>query len=209
MAETVACQNCKGTGLRYDSGDLHRSPGMIPCGQCVRGRVTKAERKVPRYDQKIPGDTNPVAELYDDKGATLAEALRQTLRRGKPKEAAPPGPFDLMLDSGDRYLEHLDDIAREDAAGLRESQKSYGNSWKSRGGVGAYMMLARKADRLDNRVKRMPANGGSAYDIFMHVFADQRAEGVIDDVRDLRRYLMLVEAEMRARGFRAVHRDNK
>lgn len=122
-------------------------------------------------------------------------------------------------DSGEGFLKELNVIAQEDAAGLKKAYESYGPSWKQRGGVGAFMMLARKWDRLENRVKR--AIGGrfsslrdrdiaavAAYDIFGHIAADQRAEGVIDDVRDLRRYLMLVEAEMRARGFGAVHRDN-
>ena len=119
------------------------------------------------------------------------------------------------------YLDHLDNIAEEDAEGLRRAQESYGNSWKSRGGVGAFMMLARKWDRLENRIKRMlagtgqPTHGDSVaypYDIFAHIAADDRSEGVIDDVRDLRRYLMLVEAEMRSYGApsaTSTHRDNQ
>lgn len=129
-------------------------------------------------------------------------------------------------DSGDEYLNQLDIIAKEDAEGLKKAQQSYGNSWKQRGGVGAFMMLARKWDRLENRLKKEPlflhsndkmlenrdlppTTKGHPYDIFGHVIADQRAEGVIDDIRDLRRYLMLVEAELRAQGFDATHRDNK
>lgn len=116
------------------------------------------------------------------------------------------------------FLEHLDDIAGEDVAGLNKAQQSYGDSWKRRGGVGAFMMLARKWDRLENRVKtgikRHPNIQGedvTPYDIFEHIAADDRAEGLIDDIRDLRRYLMLVEAEMRCRGSKAAkstHRDN-
>jgi len=101
------------------------------------------------------------------------------------------------------YLAELGGIAQEDAEGLTKAQASYGNSWKQRGGVGAFMMLARKWDRMENRVARV------GYDVFEAVIQDQRAEGVIDDIRDLRRYLMLVEAELRARGFQATHRDNK
>lgn len=119
----------------------------------------------------------------------------------------------LLIDSGLGYLDQLNDVAQEDVAGLKKAQQSYGNSWKQRGGVGAFMMLARKWDRLENRVERtlMAVNGGdpvAAYDVFGHVAADSRAEGVIDDIRDLRRYLMLVEAELRARGLSATHRDN-
>jgi len=114
---------------------------------------------------------------------------------------------DIMNDSGDEFLKMLAPIAADDAEGLRRAQQSYGNSWKSRGGVGAFMMLARKWDRLENRVKKSSALGGE-YDIFAHIASDERSEGIIDDVRDLRRYLLLVEAEMVARGFDAQHRDN-
>lgn len=117
-----------------------------------------------------------------------------------------------MTDSGDKYLEKLEVVAAKDVQGLLKAQKSYGDSWKKRGGVGAFMMLARKWDRLEKRMQEKPKydNGafGNPYDIFGHITADQRSEGVIDDIRDLRRYLILVEAEMLARGFEAEHRDN-
>ena len=38
-------------------------------------------------------------------------------------------------------------IAKQDAQKLHEAEQSYGDSWKKRGGVGAFMMLARKWDR--------------------------------------------------------------
>lgn len=122
-------------------------------------------------------------------------------------------------------LDHLADIAKEDVAGLLKAQQSYGDSWKRRGGVGAFMMLARKWDRLENGLR--PGDGSCShranfatkigdcdgnpapYDIFAALEMDKRAEGFIDDVRDLRRYLMLVEAEARARGsLHGTHRDN-
>lgn len=109
----------------------------------------------------------------------------------------------LRDDSGTKFLDELDKIAAEDAVGLKEAQKSYGESWKIRGGVGAFMMLARKFDRLQIRVEKLN------WDIFEAIISDQRSEGIIDDVVDLRRYLMLVEAEMRARGFKSKHRDNE
>lgn len=103
------------------------------------------------------------------------------------------------------YLDHIKNVANEDAAGLIESDKSYGDSWKRRGGVGAFMMLARKWDRLENHVREAK----DKWDIFRAAETDQRSEGVIDDIRDLRRYLMLVEAELRARGINPGHRDNQ
>ena len=104
------------------------------------------------------------------------------------------------------YLHELQEVANEDVAGLEKAEQSYGNSWKRRGGVGAYMMLARKMDRLELQVSK------HGYDIFKAAAEDSRAEGVIDDIRDLRRYLMLVEAELRAHGCEAArssHRDNE
>jgi len=84
----------------------------------------------------------------------------------------------------------VNEIAHEDVQRLHEAEKSYGNSWKQRGGVGAFMMLARKWDRIENQTQR------EKYDIFETIRIDSREEGVIDDIRDLRRYLLLVEAEM-------------
>tara|TARA_R110000765_G_scaffold176610_2_gene281794 strand:+ start:145 stop:555 length:411 start_codon:yes stop_codon:yes gene_type:complete len=96
-------------------------------------------------------------------------------------------------------------IAKADVVALEKAEKSYGDSWKKRGGVGSFMMLARKWDRLEKQVENMD------YDVFEAIRDDNREEGVIDDVRDLRRYLMLVEAEilrtaeLDAKKLRAVH----
>ena len=38
-------------------------------------------------------------------------------------------------------------IAQKDLDALKRAEESYGNSWRRRGGVGAFMMLARKFDR--------------------------------------------------------------
>jgi len=109
---------------------------------------------------------------------------------------------DFEKDSGEGFLEQLSVISSEDVAGLKTAYESYGPSWKQRGGIGAYMMACRKFDRMEQRLKKI------GYDIFKGIVTDTRGEGLIDDVRDLRRYLMLIEAEMRARGFQRAHRDN-
>lgn len=103
------------------------------------------------------------------------------------------------------YLDFLEVIAEEDVAGLKKAEESYGDSWKKRGGVGAFMMLARKWDRIEKQVSHRDTGAldakfpGDRWNIFAHVEADDRPEGLIDDIRDLRRYLMLVEGELRAR----------
>lgn len=97
-----------------------------------------------------------------------------------------------MTNSTSNY-ELIATVAAADAEALRVKGASYGDSWKRRGGVGAFMMLARKWDRLELAAARC------GYDVFAAARAGAHAglaEGVLDDVRDLRRYLLLVEGEV-------------
>ena len=105
------------------------------------------------------------------------------------------------------YLDFLDKVVQDDVEALREAEESYGDSWKKRGGVGAFMMLARKFDRIENQINSpcMRVDGEKetvevqAYDIFEYLARTGLVDGLLDDVQDLRRYLTLVEAEMRSR----------
>lgn len=90
------------------------------------------------------------------------------------------------------YIDHLGTVAAMDCAGLLEAHKHYGDSCLKRGGAGLFMMLARKWDRLENQI------GNHNYDMFAAYDADQRKEGLLDDIRDLRRYLMIAEAHLMA-----------
>jgi len=109
-----------------------------------------------------------------------------------------------MADKKLMHLVHLKNVALEDAMVTEITDTDYAASWKKRGGVGAFMMLARKWDRLENTVEQ------AGYDIFQAVAKDSRPEGAIDDIRDLRRYLLLVEAELRLRyGVPLTERDKK
>lgn len=92
-------------------------------------------------------------------------------------------------------LTKLPAVVGADILGLIEAEKSYGDSWKKRGGVGAFMMFARKWDRIENAVQK------TNWDVFEALKADRRPEGIIDDIRDLRRYLALAEAEAIANGW--------
>jgi hypothetical protein len=121
-----------------------------------------------------------------------------------------------LPDSGRGYLDQLVSIAQSDVATIEEKENAYGSSWKRAGGIGAFMMFARKWDRLKQRVAAPVADGpdapGAARDnVFEHIAADRRSEGVIDDIRGLRQYLLLVEAEMAARGAVEIGtaRDNR
>lgn len=98
-------------------------------------------------------------------------------------------------------FEILGDVSFTDDVVLREKRLSYGDSWQKRGGVGAYMMLARKWDRLENVCLQFGYNifdavlrsdvvrEGNVNPISVHL----KKDGVLDDIRDLRRYLLLVE----------------
>ena len=94
-------------------------------------------------------------------------------------------------------------VAEADVVTLLRKQTEYGPSWKRRGGVGAFMMLARKWDRLEEQVKR------DGYDIFASCANDTRPEGILDDIADLRRYLLLVEAQVMLGRVPAEYLDRK
>ena len=88
-------------------------------------------------------------------------------------------------------VDYLESIAQNDVKIIKEKDKEYGSSWKKRGGIGAFHMLARKWDRLEVAVTKQYGD-----DIFLAIREDERPEGILDDIRDLRRYLMLVESEI-------------
>jgi len=86
--------------------------------------------------------------------------------------------------------ENMKNIAQEDINTLKKAEDSYGDSWKRRGGIGAFMMLARKFDRIENQTSQ------HNWDIFEAGDVYAGDEGLLDDIRDLRRYLILVENEL-------------
>lgn len=86
--------------------------------------------------------------------------------------------------------ERIAEIALNDVDVLKEKGAAYGDSWKKRGGIGAFMMLARKWDRIENQAAAV------GYDIFAAGIIGGE-EGIMDDIADLRCYLLLVESEIR------------
>jgi len=90
----------------------------------------------------------------------------------------------------DNY-DHIQEVANSDVRTLRVKNESYGASWRKRGGVGAFMMLARKWDRLETQCIK------HGYDIFQAVLAGVCSkDDILDDIRDLRAYLLLVESHL-------------
>ena len=90
------------------------------------------------------------------------------------------------------HMYFLDTIAQRDIVTLHHKESTYGGSWKKRGGAGAFMVTFRKVDRLENIATK------HGYDIFKAVAEDMSgADGsALAELRDLRQYLMLIEAEM-------------
>lgn len=85
----------------------------------------------------------------------------------------------------DRDLKaELQTISGIDVATLLEKAEYYGDSWAKRGGIGAFMVIARKWDRIENMAKE------ASYDVF-NCRGDVREE-----IADLRRYLLLLENEL-------------
>lgn len=108
-----------------------------------------------------------------------------------------------MTDPADpkfNYHRHHMAVATQDVREVLAKDLSYDASWKARGGVGAFMMLARKWDRLE------PMTEKEGYDIFRLIESQsgdmQGTDGTaIAEIRDLRRYLLNVECEMIERGW--------
>lgn len=78
--------------------------------------------------------------------------------------------------------------------GLIAAHLRYGDSWRKKGGLGAYFTIARKLDRYER------ACGLAGYDVFRAIKETPASDGslfgkdsLLDDISDLRRYLMLLE----------------
>jgi hypothetical protein len=84
-------------------------------------------------------------------------------------------------------LERTKHLFDTDIEGLIKKNADYGESWKKRGGVGAFMNVARKWDRIETQVM---LNGGDLY--APKLWVESRViDPFVDDVIDLRGYLLL------------------
>lgn len=81
------------------------------------------------------------------------------------------------------WLRGLRVMAEALVTDLHEKERNYEGSWQKRGGIGAFMMLARKWDRIE----AISARNG--YDLFEALRKDD--SGIVDDIDDLISYLML------------------
>ena len=105
---------------------------------------------------------------------------------------AAPNMKSELIDSYASELEtRLSKMAQEDVSHLLRARTSYGESWRRREGVSAFMNLDRKWSRIENACAK------TGWDLFQAVqkkALDEAERGsVMADIGDLRRYLMLVE----------------
>jgi hypothetical protein len=102
-----------------------------------------------------------------------------------------------MGDNDMNHMRYLEEVCNRDVQNLTYKEKTYQGSWKKRGGIGAAMMMLRKIDRIEVMLK----NGN--YDIFTICGADPNMIGedgtLLAEIRDLRRYLILIESEIMSR----------
>jgi hypothetical protein len=101
------------------------------------------------------------------------------------------------------HLLFLEIVASEDIGHLRMKEKTYKGSWKKSGGRSAWFMIKRKIDRLESMMQADPLESDltalkSEHDIFERIKMDMSGVdgSVLAEVRDLRRYLLLVESEI-------------
>lgn len=104
------------------------------------------------------------------------------------------------------HISQLGAVQAADKANVVSKDRSYGASWKKRGGIGAFMMAARKWDRIEVMMQQR------GYDIFAGIAEAagdrQGIDGtVLAEIRDLRRYLTLIEAQMVAVGAVVIRDD--
>lgn len=90
------------------------------------------------------------------------------------------------------WLGFLQETASSVVNTLFTKERDYQGSWQRRGGIGAFMMLARKWDRIESIAR------GHSYNVIEAGL--ENTGGICDDIDDLIGYLMLVRSEVRRRG---------
>lgn len=86
------------------------------------------------------------------------------------------------------WLGNLREVSGNVVETVFEKEEHYGGSWQKRGGPGAFMMAARKWDRIENICKDK-----YNYDVF-EALAENGGD-IRDDIDDLIGYLLLIRAK--------------
>lgn len=96
------------------------------------------------------------------------------------------------LNRYDRQSYRLGAITEELVKYVSDKDLHYGSSWRKRGGAGAFFVISRKWDRIEQACEKESAK----YDIFNVFKEDDRRETVLDDCLDLVGYLLILVEHM-------------
>ena len=128
--------------------------------------------------------------IYDEVAQMIGRVTAPCFEDHATSAPPPAAPADTAS-APDKTLDLVPLVQQADIDTLRLKDASYGSSWKKRGGTGAFMMLARKWDRIETQC------AAKGYDIFAAIRASAPLDdNLADDIADLRCYLLLVEAEI-------------
>lgn len=122
-----------------------------------------------QYGYRTIGDPTP----------TDPEELKRDYMHQQSDDTGPPSTL----------ADRLNAICTHDLHYLITRDADYGSSWLRRGGIGAYLTAVRPIDRLDAQL----AAGTPPWDILANAHANPL---VLNAIRDARRYLLLIEAEL-------------
>jgi hypothetical protein len=120
------------------------------------------------------------------------------------------------------HMQYLRQIVEDDIQTLQQKESTYKGSWKMSGGRSAWFMLKRKIDRMINmmttegmdvesytNISAIKSMLRAEDDIFLRAELDGSQAGadgtLLAEIQDLRRYLLLTEAELKNRSNK---RDN-
>jgi hypothetical protein len=92
-----------------------------------------------------------------------------------------------------RYMDELDNVVTDAVGLIRHKTATYGDSWKRRGGPGAWFTTVRPWDRLEKIVEHHAGN------VFDAIRDDPEGHdgSALACVRDIMNYLILIEAHAR------------
>ena len=93
----------------------------------------------------------------------------------------------------DRQIHRLNAITEELVKYVSEKDLHYGSSWRKRGGPGAFFVIARKWDRIEQACQTLKSSEYNIFDVFDK---DDRIETILDDCLDLAGYLLILIEHM-------------
>ncbi len=92
-----------------------------------------------------------------------------------------------------RQTYRLNAITEELVKFVSNKDFHYGSSWRKRGGAGAFFVISRKWDRIEQACETLEL---AKYDIFEVFKTDDRGETILDDCLDLVGYLLVLVEHM-------------